>query len=202
MLSAGTYTITQSHVNAWKLIGLSCVGGANAATVDLAHQKVTLHVVAGDAITCTFTDTHRVPDALISAKRSGPYKGGNIYSARPRAAQTVGQVVPSTQTRSFWVRLQNDGLDRDSFGVTALISGSTKFNVAIFRKGVDVTAQVEAGTFTLSNLAAGHTATLRIRVTALNNVPATATGDISLVMRSKSTPRAAVDVVTAHVRAQ
>ncbi len=202
MLSPGTYTIRQSHVNGWSLIGLSCVGGTHAAAVDLAHRKITLHVVANDAITCTYTDTHRVADGLISAHHSGPYKGNNIYAAAPRAAQTVGQVVATGETKNFWVKLQNDGLDTDSFRATAIVSGSQEYRVAIFRKGVDVTAQVEAGTFTLSNLGAGHVVTLRIQVTAHGTIPVTATRDISIVMRSKSAPRAAVDIVTAHVRAQ
>ena len=59
-LSPGTYTISQSATAGWVLTDIACDTGE---VIDLASRRVTITLLAGEAVTCTFTD--RSPSITI-----------------------------------------------------------------------------------------------------------------------------------------
>ena len=56
----GYFTITESSVSGWDLTAIDCQTSFSY-TVDLANRKVTIHVTNDGAVTCTFTNTKKVP---------------------------------------------------------------------------------------------------------------------------------------------
>lgn len=51
----GTYNITELVPSTWTLAGIACTPGSNT-TVSLAQSRVTIRIVAGEHVTCTFTN--------------------------------------------------------------------------------------------------------------------------------------------------
>jgi len=197
-VSPGSYDITETQVNGWANTSLTC---DSPQTIKKAQHKVTVQVANGDSTTCTFTNVQRLPDAQISLTQAGPYSGDNVYSSTVIPGQTASRVITSGQTRSFYVKLQNDSPTADSFKIKATITGSAKYTVKVFRTTANVTSQVTAGTYALNNLAPGQSVVLRIDVTAAATTPTTSVKDVLIAMRSTSAPGTR-DVVKAHVTAQ
>jgi uncharacterized repeat protein (TIGR01451 family) len=53
----------------WDLTGLDCTHGLSTVTTDLANASVSIVLVAGDTVTCTFTDAlHPPPGRLLLSK--------------------------------------------------------------------------------------------------------------------------------------
>jgi hypothetical protein len=192
---AGDYTISVGSVSGWALIGLTCDA---PETIKMAHRKVTIHLGAGENVSCTFTESKRQPDALIGTTSGGPLVGDGIYSSTVLPSQTQSQAIARSHTSSFFVTLQNDGLDTDSFKLLATISGSNKFKVRFFVGSTDITARLLAGTYSANGWAPGGQLVIEIRVTAKASTKASATRNIDLSIRSK-TASAAKDIVRAHV---
>lgn len=53
-VTPGTYTVTEAVPAGWNLTGLTCTGGATAATITM--PMATIPVAAGDNITCEYTN--------------------------------------------------------------------------------------------------------------------------------------------------
>ncbi|MBI5155682.1 DUF4215 domain-containing protein [Candidatus Peregrinibacteria bacterium] len=53
----GGYTITEDAATGWSLTGVSCTGGDADGSTSTATRTATIDVDAGEAITCTFTNT-------------------------------------------------------------------------------------------------------------------------------------------------
>ena len=193
---AGQYVVQAAAVNGWSLKTLTCT---TSETINKSQRKVTINLAAGENVTCTFTETQRLPDESIALSSGGPYSGVGIYASSAQPSQTQNRIIPIGQTRSFWVHVKNNGLDSDTFNVVSTLTGSTKFKVSFFRGATDITAKVNAGTYNLT-LAAGAQTTIEIRVKTLNGTPAAAMRNIDLTMKSKSST--ARDVVRAHVTRQ
>jgi len=191
--AAGTYVIQGKKVNGWSLKSLSCDTGE---TVNRTKRKVTINLSAGENVTCTYTWTQRLPDGSIATAAGGPYTGVGVYTTSAQASQTLNQAIAVGQTKSFYVHVTNNGLDQDTFNIFSTLTGSTKFAVKFFNGATDVTARVNAGTYNLT-LNAGQTVTIQIQVKALAGTPATATRNIDLTAKSKSST--SKDVVRAHV---
>lgn len=58
LVAAGVYTVTEVVPRTWLLAGIACNPTANS-TVDLALNRVTLTVAAGENVTCTFTNHYK-----------------------------------------------------------------------------------------------------------------------------------------------
>ena len=110
---------------------------------------------------------------------------------RPRTRRSAS-ARPSRSTSN----LTNNSLDSDTFNVFSTLTGSTKFGVKFFVGATDVTARVNAATYNFT-LNAGQTITIRIQVTAKSGTAASATRNIDLTMKSKSST--SKDVVRGHV---
>ena len=76
--------------------------------------------------------------------------------------------------------------------------GSSSYSVKWFYGDLDITAAVEAGTYTTYNMAANKYRTIEARVTAAASTPATATLDIDLLAFSNGNPDK-TDIVRAHI---
>ena len=181
-------------MNGWKLITLTC--DTPGQTIKPNKRKVTIHLGAGQNISCTFTESQRLPDESIALTNAGPYAGEGIYGGTAQPSQTQNQAIAIGQTKSFFVHLKNNGLDTDSFSVFSTLIGSTKFRVHFSWAPVDGRLRVNAGTYRVT-LAAGAQFTMEIRVLAQSGTPASATRNIDLTMRSRTST--SKDVVRAHV---
>ncbi len=197
-LAAGQYKTQILPKSGWTLDSIVCDSGSWSAS--LSNKKVTINLVDGDNITCTFSESQPValpgtPDVMIGTASGGPFSGDNIYSSTVLASQTVNQSIPKNQNKSFWVRLQNDSVNSDSFQINATKHGGPHFTVKIFVNNVDVTSQVTAGTYHI-NLAGGGSQLIEIRIKATSSVPATGMVDYDLAaISSISGPQ---DIVRAH----
>jgi hypothetical protein len=192
-LAAGTYVVKAAKVNGWSLKTLTC---NLPETIKKSKGKVTIHLTAGQNVTCTYTETQRLPDESIALTSGGPYSGVGIYSGTAQPSQTLNQAIAISQTKSFFVHLTNNSLDSDSFNVFSTLTGSTKFAVKFWNGATDITARVNAGTYNIT-LSAGNTITIRIDVRAVAGTPASATRNIDLTMKSKTSTSS--DVVRGHV---
>ncbi len=194
-LVAGDYTITQASVSTWALTDLVC---GTAETIDATNRTVTVHLGAGENVTCTFTDTKRQPDGMIAKSLGGAYAGGNVYSSTPLTSQTKNRAIARGKTKTFFVQVQNDSLTSDSLSVSSILTGSTKFQVKFFQGSTDISARVNAGTYTTGTLASGAHVTITILVKAKLTTPASATRNIDLLITSRSAS-GSQDLVRAHV---
>jgi hypothetical protein len=147
---------------------------------------------------CTFTESYRIPDAMIATSSGGPFSGNNIYSGSVLAIQTVTQSFNAGQTKSFFVKFQNDGLDTDRFRVVSKLKGSLKYQVVFMNGTVEITGKVNAGTYRFT-LAPGATRMIEIRVTA-GAIGGSDARNIILTQQSRTAP-AARDTVKAFVNA-
>ncbi len=191
---AGTYVVQLASVSKWALIGLTC---DTPETIQTSKRKVTIHLGEGENVSCTYTESVRVPDELIALSSSGTYSGDNVYSSTVIAGQTLSQAIARGDTKSFFVHAENDGLDTDTYKLYTKLTGSTRFHVWIYVGNVDVTAQVNANTYKLT-LAPGQQKTIEIRVKAKPRAKAHDYKYIDLYLKSKSAT-AAKDVVRASV---
>ena len=191
---AGLYVFQIQAVSKWALISLTC---NLHETILKSHRLVQIQLHSDQNVVCTFTESLRKPDASIALAPGGPYSGDNIYSSSVLASQTLSQAVTPGTTESFFVHLQNDGLDTDKFRLSSKLKGSLYYQVAFMSGTVEITGKVNAGTYRFK-LAPGATKTIEIRVLAPLATPPGDTRNIVLTMQSRTAP-AAVDVVKAFV---
>ncbi len=67
---AGTYAVQAAKVNGWALKSLTC---DTSETVNKTKRKVTINLASGQNVTCTYTETKRLPDGSIALASGGPY---------------------------------------------------------------------------------------------------------------------------------
>ncbi len=65
-LFPGDYTFTESSVTGWDLAGLTCVeSGAKNSSTNLDNRKATIHLDAGETVTCTYTNTKQPGKVIV-----------------------------------------------------------------------------------------------------------------------------------------
>ncbi len=139
----------------------------------------------------------RQPDAQIAAGGSA-FAGDNIYNTTGKK-QKKSLTVHRSQAGSFSIKIFNDGLATDSLTIKGAGS-SGAFAVKYISGTTDVTAQVVAGTYTITNLGAGASRTLTLQVTVGSG--AVVGSSKSFVVTTTSTGAgAAKDAVKATVKA-
>ncbi|HKA07422.1 MAG TPA: hypothetical protein VKD71_09210 [Gemmataceae bacterium] len=110
------------------------------------------------------------PDNLIKLSSESTYLGNNVYNT-DATSQTKNQNVPAGLTGVFHIMVQNDGTATDSFTVRGAGS-SAGFTVTYYTGlsgGTEVTSAVTAGTYKVSNLAAGANQIIRVVITVAQN---------------------------------
>ena len=110
-VAPGTYAVTETVPAGWNLTALAC---SNASAIDLATATVAVSVAAGEAVTCTFTDTKLGTIRIIKrihADQTGAFsfsvpaqlEPSGTFALIPAVADTVASrvfenVVPGTYT--------------------------------------------------------------------------------------------------------
>lgn len=139
-------------------------------------------------------------DAQVATAASRRFVGVDVYAVNPTAAQKASAPIAAGASRSFLVRLQNDRTAVDSLTVAGRDAGRPGYRVQYRYLGADVTAEVEAGTFTVGPLDPGGSAVLQVKVTADPDVPAGARHRVDVTARSVANPVAG-DTVRARLTA-
>ena len=130
------------------------------------------------------------PDLAASVGAAGAVRGNNVYGTGITTAQTLSANVARGATRTYVARVGNDGGAPATFRLRATASGAAGFTLKIKRDGVDVTSQVLAGDYTLTDLAAGATVALKVKVTATTASARAAVRNVDLTLSSTAGPTA------------
>lgn len=110
--------------------------------------------------------TVRCPDGSIALAEVGAFKGRNVYGAIPKKSQTQRVVgVTGDSIHEFTLRVTNHEATTADFLVRGTSSGSTTITVRYLAAGVDITAQVNAGTYEIDNVMPGASVELTLRMT-------------------------------------
>jgi hypothetical protein len=72
-LVPGSYSVTETALTGWDLTGLSCVGtnGSSTLGTNLGTGVSTITLGAGDAVTCTYTNTQRGHVTVLKTENGG-----------------------------------------------------------------------------------------------------------------------------------
>lgn len=136
------------------------------------------------------------PDEAIKIPRH-PYVGDNTYNTTG-LSQTVTVKARRGTSKSFSIRLENDGSVADSFSVAGP-GAQTGFAAKYLQGTNDVTSQIVAGTFTTSSLAPGASVVVRLVVTVKKSA---ASGVVKawVVTASSTTSNSKQDAAKARVK--
>ena len=138
------------------------------------------------------------PDATIATAPEGSFVGDDVYWALGSARQKQRVVAPPRSTTRFTVELQNDRTATDVFRLDGDVTTTSGYRVRFLRGDVDVTQQVEAGTYFTEAMPAGAAAVVTIEVTTAGRRATGPNVVIDLTARSWTNPIAS-DTVRAKV---
>jgi M6 family metalloprotease-like protein len=156
-------------------------GGLDDATYALGDGQVSTFTDSTAGVTISVTGTQATaytlhvsrassfasyqPDALVGLG-SGTSLGDDVYNATG-TGQTKGTRAAAGKTKTFTITVQNDATAADSFVIDG--PGTSKGFTVVYLKGSSgtksITSAVTAGTYTVSGIAPGGTAALRVQVT-------------------------------------
>lgn len=88
----GTYTVTEASVSGWDLTSLICSDTSNT-TLDQSNRSVTIGLLAGETVTCTFTSA---PQATTTPTSTGGGGGVPIEVIRQITPQPTVTPAPSS----------------------------------------------------------------------------------------------------------
>jgi hypothetical protein len=190
---------------AWHPIGSNGAGNGPFIGNGLALAPFRQHLITGGNFTSAGGDTLAQnaasypilqPDARIGTQSGGPFVGNGVYST---SAQGESKTISVARGHSgvLFANIQNDGLTADDLKVGAT-GAATGFTVSYFRGPTNVTAQVNAGTFSTGILAPGASVTLKVVV----HLAATTASQGSFLITARSKPGASPDAVRAIIKAQ
>ncbi len=114
----------------------------------------------------------RQPDATI-AVGMGNAVGNNVYNTNA-SKQTVNADAGRGSTKSFTIKIANDGFVTDGMKVKGAESGNG-FTISYFAGATNVTSEVVAGTYTLAAIAPGQARQLTLKVKVGSSVAIGAT---------------------------
>ena len=162
------------------VIGKGDVVTANGLTASGQRMDfMTITITPDGAIVGTYVDstTHGAPamfveqgartyrpDAAVKASASDSYRGDDVYNVTG-IGQTVAVRQPRHTTRSYYVRVQNDGQAADRLAIIGP-AGKPGLVVRYFAGGRDVTPSVINGSYVTGMLAPGAATVLRLVVSA------------------------------------
>lgn len=146
------------------------------------------------ATTC---DPSPRPDVKIAPASSGPYTGRHLYAVNSTPGQALTRPVRPAATRKFFVRIQNERDASDTFTLSGRDAGANGYQVTYLAGTVDITAAVEAGTYTVGPLGPGESVTVKVRIRAVS-AAANSHHVADLTARSQTNPVAG-DTVRAKV---
>ena len=137
-------------------------GWSGAGCTGTGTCQVTMSQARSVNATFTTTFAGSQPDALVAKAKTGPFKGDDLYNGNA-AGQTLKKRAVRRSTSSFFVRIQNEGADTDSFTLEG--PGALRgLRVKYFLGRHDITRRVVAGTYRIVDLAAGQSRQIRMTV--------------------------------------
>ncbi|HVM29480.1 MAG TPA: sulfatase-like hydrolase/transferase [Candidatus Limnocylindrales bacterium] len=105
------------------------------------------------------------PDGSVALAQSGPYKGVEVFSATPIKAQTRRHSnVVRGRTYSFWVQIHSTTAVPDTYRLSGSDSGTLAARVTYWAGTADITAAVNAGTYSVTAKGKGLIATIEVRM--------------------------------------
>ena len=137
------------------------------------------------------------PDEAIKAPRR-PYAGDNAYNTTA-LSQTVTVKAKRGTSKSFSIRVENDGSVSDSFSLAGP-GGQTGFTAKYLQGANDVTSQIVAGTFMTSSLVPGASVVVKLVVT-VKRTAGIGVVKAWVVTATSTTSTSKQDVVKAKVKA-
>jgi plastocyanin len=114
----------------------------------------TLSIVDNDAPPATYQ-----PDALVKGPANSSYKGDGIYNTF--TGQTTLARVAKGNSAKFYVKVQNDGTDSDTFAIKGK-HGNTDFSIRYFHGATNITNNVVAGAKQTPSLPVGTSWIMRV----------------------------------------
>lgn len=145
VLDAGTLTFSPGQTS--RTIPVTIVNDAamepsETVVVTLTAPGPGVALGTQTATTVTIRASDQQPDALVSTTAAGPYAGNNVYN-RTGAGQTKTLSGHRGQTRTFYVRIANDGNTKTTFRVrgSAALAGST---VGYYAGSVNITRSMRS----------------------------------------------------------
>ena len=140
------------------------------------------------------------PDALISTRRAGGYVGNGIYNTTG-TGQSKAVKARRTTTKTFYVKVQNDGDTSETLRLKGCRTGSG-FTVK-YLAGVsgtsNITTAVVNGSYSLANLGPSASRSIRMKVTVSRKARIGVTKTCALVVSSAGSTNK--DVVKGKVKA-
>jgi hypothetical protein len=152
--------LTATPVAASTFTGWAGAGCSGTGTCSITMTQAT-------SVTATFAPNQR-PDALLSLG-TGPFAGNGIYNLTG-AGQTISLRQTIGTTRTFRVRVQNDGMVSDSFSIVGPGS-SAGFQVSYWVGSTDITSRVTSGAYRSVMLTPGGAATITLVVKVPKGTP-------------------------------
>ncbi|MEW6026496.1 MAG: hypothetical protein AB1599_04285, partial [Planctomycetota bacterium] len=129
------------------------------------------------------------PDLQVKEQSEGSYTGNNYYTNNPSGQSLALKYVNNSQTITYHIKIENDGLNDDTFIITGWSGGASgSWNVAYYDAlagGVDITSQIISGTPTSYSVwlaGNGGTTDIRVEVTPGANVKAHDAGSPNILL--------------------
>lgn len=191
-------------------------GGLDDATYALGDGQVSTFTDSAAGVTISVTGTQATaytlhvsrassfasyqPDVLVGLG-SGTSLGDDVYNATG-TGQTKGTRSAAGKTKTFTITVQNDGTAADSYIIDG--PGNSKGFTLEYLKGSNgtksITSAVTAGTYTVSGIAPGGTAVLRVQITVTSSAR-TGKEKICAVTATSANDATSTDTVKAKVTA-
>lgn len=140
------------------------------------------------------------PDAQVGVAKRGPFQFDGLYATSMTGnAQVVERPVARGGSVTFFVRIQNDRPGADTFRVKGVASGAAGYTVRYLRGTTDITSQVVAGTYTVTDVPAGGHVDMRVKVKASTTTARNSVRSVTVTVRCKSV-KTVKDVVQVRAR--
>ena len=109
------------------------------------------------------------PDAMIKSGigSDASYLTDNLYESNP-ITQTRTRIITGPETVSYFIKVQNDGLNTDSYLITGT-GGNSLWQVKYWDGVTEITTQVTGAGFYTTSMSPGNSYTIRLDVTAISS---------------------------------
>lgn len=127
------------------------------------------------------------PDEQLATASTGPFQFDGVYaSSMTGNAQVLNGTVARGGTSTFYLRIENDRPAPDSFKLKAVAAGASGYTVRYFQGTTDITADVEAGSYTITDVPAGGHVDIKVKVKAATTTAAGSVRTVTLTVKSKT----------------
>ncbi|MDT4916915.1 MAG: hypothetical protein QOH89_1615 [Pseudonocardiales bacterium] len=138
----------------------------------------------------------RLPDAAIGATSAGHFAGDGVYSSTG-AGEVRDVTINRGTSKDVFIKVQNDGLAAATFTIKGT-GGATGISDHYFLGGSNITAAVNAGTFSTSSIDPRGSVVLRLHIVVTNSSASHATFVTTARAQGGTPPDAVRASVTAN----